>query len=85
MRMASGFEIRPVLPVAYGNDAKPETVHPHTVHRLLLIAPLLATHEEIPGRDRRALRLGKPRHYRILVVDFRLLASVLNRQLLHFI
>jgi hypothetical protein len=60
--MAGGVEIRPILPVAYGNDAKLETVDPDAVYRLLLIAPLLAPHEEIPGRDRRALRLGKPRH-----------------------
>jgi hypothetical protein len=60
--MAGGFEKRPVLPVANGKDAKLETVHPDAMRRPLFIAALFAPHEEIAGRDRRALRLGKPRH-----------------------
>jgi len=61
-RMAGGFEKRPVLLVAYRIDAKLETVDPDAMHRPLFIAPPVTAHEEIPGRDRRALRLGKPRH-----------------------
>jgi hypothetical protein len=52
----------PGTPGCVRNDAKLETVHPDAMHRPLFIAALFAPHEEVPGRDRRALRLGKPRH-----------------------
>jgi len=61
-RMAGGFEKRPVLPVSDGKDAKLESLDADAMHRTVLIAAQLAPHEKIPGRDRHAFRLGKPRH-----------------------